>query len=299
MLPAALGNVFRAGGYQTVFGGKVHWPRPMTPESIGFEYIARDERGGLARECETFLKQKQDKPFLMVASFINPHDICYMAIDAHAKATGIPTPLAKSVVERERVAAASVLPAGVARADFFARYCPPLPANRGHTENEPGAFARLTGFRKHVREHWSAEESAHASLGLSPAGWKVDAQNCASAGLTARYGFATQHRSHLRQRSRRDVDSSHGFEHKSLPYEESARVPFIVSWPGHTPKGKVDRRHLVGSTIDLFPTLCDCAYSGAGEGLPGRGVRPIVEHWLGQQLAQGSRGGVWRLAYAA
>jgi arylsulfatase A-like enzyme len=54
-------------------------------------------------------------------------------------------------------------------------------------------------------------------------------------------------------------------------------VPFIVSWPGHTPKGKVDRRHLVGSTIDLFPTLCDYAQIPAPAGLPGRSVRPIVE----------------------
>jgi arylsulfatase A-like enzyme len=74
-----------------------------------------------------------------------------------------------------------------------------------------------------------------------------------------------------------DMDSAHGFEHKSLPYEESARVPFVVSWPGRTPAGRVDRTHLVGSTTDLFPTLCDYAGIQAPAGLPGRSVRPLVE----------------------
>lgn len=41
-LSAAMGHVFRAAGYRTVFGGKTHWPRPMTPESIGFEYLTRE-----------------------------------------------------------------------------------------------------------------------------------------------------------------------------------------------------------------------------------------------------------------
>ena len=73
-----------------------------------------------------------------------------------------------------------------------------------------------------------------------------------------------------------DMDSAHGFEHKSLPYEESARVPFIVSWPGRVPAGKVDRKHLVGSTIDLFPTLCDFAGITPPAGLPGRSVRNLA-----------------------
>ncbi|MBM3724030.1 MAG: DUF4976 domain-containing protein [Acidobacteria bacterium] len=74
-----------------------------------------------------------------------------------------------------------------------------------------------------------------------------------------------------------DMDSAHGFEHKSLPYEESARVPFVVSWPGHTPAGRVDKRHLISSCVDLMPTLCDYAGIAPPVGLPGRSVRPLVE----------------------
>ena len=161
VLPTALGHVFRAGGYRTAFGGKTHWPKPMTAESIGFEYITRDERNQLATECVRFLKAKQDKPFLLVASFINPHDICYVAIDAHTKAEGLPTALPKSIVEREYVAAASHLPAGAA--------CPPLPANYAATVGDAdgktsAAYgAALRQLRDHLPQG-SAERAAIEEL---------------------------------------------------------------------------------------------------------------------------------------
>jgi arylsulfatase A-like enzyme len=38
-------------------------------------------------------------------------------------------------------------------------------------------------------------------------------------------------------------------------YEGGIRVPFIVSWPGHIPEGKVDPESVVGG-VDLLPSLC-------------------------------------------
>ena len=37
-----------------------------------------------------------------------------------------------------------------------------------------------------------------------------------------------------------EMDASHKLEHKSMPYEEAMRVPFIVSRKGVTPAGRVD-----------------------------------------------------------
>ncbi len=269
VLPAALGHTMRAGGYRTAFGGKTHWPRPMTAESIGFEYITADERDALAGECVNFLKQKHDKPFFLVASFINPHDICYMAIDAYTKGSNLPAMYPKSVVERERVAAATKLFAGMDK-------CPPLPANHGATDIEPGAFSRLTGFRKYVREKWTAEEWRLHRWVYARLTEEVDAQIGRVLAALRETGldkntvviFTSDHG---------DMDSAHGFEHKSLPYEESARVPFVISWPGHVPAGRIDRKHLVGSTIDLYPTICDFAGVKAPAGLPGRSLRQVAE----------------------
>jgi choline-sulfatase len=272
----ALGNVFRKAGYQTVFGGKTHWPKPMTPESLGFEYISADERNELAGACSDFLRQKHEKPFLMVASFINPHDICYMAIDAYTKANQLAGMHPKAIVERECVAEASVLPDGVSREEFYAKHCPPIPANHGPTSEEPEALGRFGSFRGYVRKHWREEEWRLHRWVYARLTERVDAEIGRLLATLRETGldrntmvlFASDHG---------DMDAAHGFEHKSLSYEESARVPFIVSWPGHTPAGKVDRKHLVSSCVDLMPTLCDYAGIEPPPGLPGRSVRRIVE----------------------
>lgn len=268
-LPQCLGHLFRNAGYATVFGGKTHWPKPMTPASIGFDYLTADERDGLAGACVSFLKQKHEQPFLLVASFINPHDICYMAIDAHARATkpAVP-PLPKSVVERQRVQEASVVPPGAA--------LPPLPANHAPTTEEPAALGQYGGFRGWVRKNWQADDWRLHRWAYARLTERVDAEVGRVLDALRENGlerdtvvvFASDHG---------DMDAAHGFEHKSLPYEESARVPFIVSWPGRAPAGKVDRRHLVNSCVDLLPTLCDYAGITPPTGLPGRSVRPLVE----------------------
>ena len=74
-----------------------------------------------------------------------------------------------------------------------------------------------------------------------------------------------------------DLDAAHRLEHKSILYEEAARVPLIVSHRGVTPPGVVDREHLVSVGLDLIPTLCDFAGIDPPEGLLGRSVRPLAE----------------------
>jgi len=252
-----------------VFGGKTHWPKPMTPASIGFEYLAENERDELARKCATFLREKHTQPFLLVASFINPHDICYMAIDAYTKANNLPAMHPKSVKERECVAEALETPPGASH--------PPLPANHAPTTEEPAALGRYGSFRGYVRKHWTAEDWRLHRWAYCRLTERVDAEIGKVLAALRETGldrdtvvvFSSDHG---------DMDSAHGFEHKSLPYDESARVPFIVSSPGHAPAGRVDKRHLISSCVDLLPTLCDYAGIAPPAGLPGRSVRPLVEN---------------------
>jgi len=74
-----------------------------------------------------------------------------------------------------------------------------------------------------------------------------------------------------------DHDSSHHLEHKSILYEQAARIPFIMSYKGVIPAGTVDDTHLVSSGLDLLPTFCDYAGADVPEGLHGASVRPIAE----------------------
>jgi arylsulfatase A-like enzyme len=73
------------------------------------------------------------------------------------------------------------------------------------------------------------------------------------------------------------MDSAHKLEHKQVLYDESVRVPFIMSYKCRIPKGVVDDTHLVSNGLDLLPTLCDYAGIKTPEGLPGRSLRPLAE----------------------
>jgi arylsulfatase A-like enzyme len=74
-----------------------------------------------------------------------------------------------------------------------------------------------------------------------------------------------------------DLDAAHRLEHKSILYEEAARVPLIVRYPGWTKPGLVDTEHLVSVGLDLIPTLCHYAGIEPPEGLRGQSFRPLAE----------------------
>jgi choline-sulfatase len=63
-------------------------------------------------------------------------------------------------------------------------------------------------------------------------------------------------------------------------YDESARVPFIVSQKGRTRKGESDV--LVNTGVDMIPTLCDFAGITPPPHLPGRSLKAPA---LGKAMA--------------
>ena len=60
-------------------------------------------------------------------------------------------------------------------------------------------------------------------------------------------------------------------------YEESVRVPFIMSYKNVIPAGVVNGQHFVNNGIDLLPTLCDFAGIEIPQGLAGGSIRAIAE----------------------
>jgi choline-sulfatase len=276
----AMGRLLRDAGYRTVFGGKTHWMRGMSPKSLGFESLTGNQREELAEACAEFLKAEQEKPFLLVASFINPHDICYMAIDDYTRSAGEAVMYPKSRVERERLAAALEMPEGVSRDEFFQRLCPPLPDNYEVPVLEPECITeRYLGartFRKYARNTWSDERWRQHRWAYCRLTEMVDAHVAKvldalrSAGLEEEtvVVFTSDHG---------DLDAAHRLEHKSILYEEAARVPFLVSQKGVTKPGVVDDAHPVSVGLDLIPTFCDYAGIEPPEGLRGRSVRRLAE----------------------
>ena len=268
ILEHSMGRVFAKAGYETVYGGKVHLP--MTIEDTGFKYIQKDVGPELAETCAKFLRQPHDRPFLMVASFINPHDICFMAI-SDAKTPGKingPQPLIEALA----------LPKGMSRQEFFDKICPPLPVNYAIPQGEPEAIlaADTRSFRTYARNKWTDEQWRLHRWAYVRLTEHVDTHiNVVLAALREtgldKYTVVVFTSDHG------DMDASHHLEHKSVFYEEASRVPFIVSWQGVTKPGLVDRHHLVSTGQDLIPTLCDFAGLPVPSALKGRSVRALAE----------------------
>jgi arylsulfatase A-like enzyme len=73
-----------------------------------------------------------------------------------------------------------------------------------------------------------------------------------------------------------DGATSHQWAAKLSLYEESSKVPLVLSWKGHIPSGRKDLQHLV-SQIDILPTLCDYAGIDEKPSFTGESIRPIIE----------------------
>ena len=272
-----LGWLLRKAGYHAAYGGKVHLPGGLTPEDLGFDTISTDERDLLADACASFIGPERDHPFALVASFINPHDICHMAIRDFAETEQEKRLSRPDRIELREVDAALELPEGVGEDAFFAWHCPPLPGNFEIQTDEPEAIRLMQSrspFKRKARQNydersWRQHRWAYARLTE-----RVDGQ-------IGRVLKALENSGHTRDTlivftsDHGDMDASHRMEHKTAFYDEAARVPLLIATPSGTPTNVVDTR-LVSNGLDLLPTLCD--YAGA-EPPPGAGrsLRPLLE----------------------
>lgn len=258
----SMGKLMKRAGYDTFYGGKVHMCRSLVPRNAGYDEYYRDSRDELPTACVEFIKRRRDKPFFAVASFINPHDICF----AHKAHRGQKS----NVMDLYQKAAALPLDE-----------LPPLPANYGIQQNEPSAIqahlsARATTPTLTMREEYDEKawrinrwiyqrvtERVDGEIGRILNGLK-------KAGLedNTLIIFTSDHG---------NMDASHRLASKGMFYEESVGVPFILKFKGSIPAGHTDRKHLVSTGLDILPTICDYAGIDIPEHLLGRSLRRVAE----------------------
>ncbi len=278
-LQQSLGWQMQRAGYRTVYGGKVHLPR-MPLSAVGFENISNDERDDLAETCSQFLLNSPPEPFCMVASFVNPHDICYMAIRDSIRNESERDLIARGAVECRTLDEALERPAGVSEEEFFRDHCPQLPPNFEPQEDEPEIISlMLQGrpFRRNVRENWSAKRWREHRWAYARLTERVDAQIGRLLQALDESGLAYRTLVILTS-DHGDMDAAHRLEHKSTLYEQACRIPFIICPPGGSSGGgRVDEHHLVSNGLDLLPTACDYAGVDVPEELRGQSIRPLLE----------------------
>jgi len=280
MLDGGLGWLMRRAGYDTAYAGKEHLPARTSAEQVGFDYLTGDERYECAQACADYLRRPHEKPFCLVASFINPHDICMMAIRDSQQ-----TEMERGFVHKWCLHECDVLdealqrPEGVSEEEFFAEHCPPLPPNFEPQIDEPEAIQRLIEsrpFRLKARREWSDRRWREHRWAYARLTERVDAQIAQVLDALRESGheddtiviFTSDHG---------DNDASHRLEHKTVFYREAVRVPLIVAGPGVLARGALDTTHLTSNGLDLLPTLCDYAGVSVPTNLAGRSFRPIVE----------------------
>jgi hypothetical protein len=82
-----MGQYFQQAGYQTAYYGKSHLMYELgNVKESGFEkVIESDVDSVVSLDAVNFLKTKPAKPFLLVASFTNPHNVCEYARNLKGK----------------------------------------------------------------------------------------------------------------------------------------------------------------------------------------------------------------------
>lgn len=261
-----LAKVFRDHGYDTGYVGKWHLPRPLEDrEWSGFDFIAAppETKGdfNFPAPCAEFMLKERENPFLLVASFVNPHDICQWA--------------------RRHSGMEDDLPNGEIGPPPPPDRCPSLRANHAIPAGEPTAVrihqadpnmrhAYVTRdwpegddrWRQFLWGYYRMTELVDAYIGQV-----LDALRATGQEENTVVVFTSDHG---------DGMGSHRWNQKTIFYDEVSRIPFIVSWKGRTKPCGRNRSHLVNMGTDLFPTLFDFAGIEKPAGLHGVSAAPAA-----------------------
>jgi arylsulfatase A-like enzyme len=265
-----LGTYFRRAGYRTGYFGKWHLCADVKqPDAHGFAEIDVQQKDAVtADQAVAFLRaQPAGRPFLLVASFLNPHNIAEYTRGQPLSngPVGEPPPLAQ---------------------------LPPPPENLGAPVAEPDSMTL-------IRRGYHANRRLFPVGGFPPSVWqamrwgyyrmieKVDAEIGRVLDALREQGlegetlvvFVSDHG---------ECAGAHGLSQKTVFYEESVRVPLIVAAPGQTVARTSDAFVNIG--VDLLPTLLDFAGLARPAKLTGLSLRApaageTVPGWPDQVVA--------------
>lgn len=250
------GRLMKAAGYRTGYVGKWHIPLLTTDSARhGFQYMKNIQMrdwmdASTPADCAAFMKQNSRQPFFLIASFVNPHDICEWARGDDMKMDMLP-PMPDS------------------------SHWPGLPANFEIPQREPPV----------VREQQHSNYRTYPTLQWKPEQWRAYrwAYNRLTEQVDQYVGMVleTLRKYKLEDNTIVIFTSDHGdgyaahrWNQKQVLYEESASVPLIIAGPGVG--AGVTNDQLVCNGTDILPTLCDYAGAPKPGYLAGRSLQPLL-----------------------
>lgn len=226
-----------AGGTARVATGTGNYGGTLSWLAADGEDIEQTD-GKIAQEACRLLREHKDAPFFLAVGFFRPH-----------------TPY-------------------VSPKKYFGLYDPAkltLARNPdGDREGKPAAA--LTVFPPHhgmdEAQQRTVMQAYYASVSFMDAQFGVVLAELDRLGLASNtvVVFLSDHGYHL---------GEHGQWQKMTVFEESARVPLIVSAPGSKAAGKSSGR--VAELVDVYPTVADLCNLPAPKELEGTSLRPLLD----------------------
>lgn len=204
-----LGQMMSDGGYETAYAGKWHVHTNPLPakHAFGFERLHGFGDEGLAESVVEYLQRDHDKPFFLVASFNNPHNICQ-----YARQQNLPD----GEIEEVPLDSCPNLPTNFAIAPYDADVL----------ANERSMSYRLYSTENFTPDDWRRYRGAYYKMIEKVDGEigkivdEIDRQNLWKNTVII---FSSDHG---------DGMGAHHWNQKSALYEECANIPFVVCLPG-------------------------------------------------------------------
>lgn len=264
----SLGNQAKKAGYDTAFFGKWHiQDQTFTRDDSKYSGFDINEAGNDISSTDKaieYLSRKKSKPFLAVLSYYNPHDICEWG--------------RKKAGRKKRITMRN----GDVAINTPLDECPPLPDNYEINSDEAEAVSQRRKARSKglpnaqnmamsfTKDDWRQYRWAYnrlielADKQISRALKALDDNGLSQNTIII---FTSDHG---------DGAGAHRWHQKSILYEESCRVPFIISLPGKSRKNETDDR-LISIGIDIMATISDIAGVNMPQGpYYGKSALPFV-----------------------
>lgn len=194
--------------------------------------------GKIAQEACRLLRERKDQPFFLAVGFFRPH-----------------TPYVSPKKYFEKYPVSKIALAQV-----------PI----GDRETKPKAALTVSpphyGMEEDLQR--TVTQAYYASISFMDAQFGVVLAELDRLGLTKNtvVAFISDHGYHL---------GEHGQWQKMTVFEETARVPFIISAPGMKATGQSTSR--LAELVDVYPTIADLCGLQAPKELEGISLRPLLD----------------------
>jgi choline-sulfatase len=261
-LPAhmvCMGKHFKDAGYDTGYFGKWHLNiKSSDTARHGFDQTGVLKGNGadhnIPAPAIAFLHQKRDKPFLLVTSFTSPHDVCQL-------------------VRGQKIPGGPI-------GDFpNPEDCPPVPVNYEPPIDETDSMALMRRSYQATEMTPIADFDANKWRQMRWGYYRLIERADREIGKVLTALKETGHEQNtlvIFTADHGDCTGAHQFAQKTVFYDESSRIPLIVSYPGQITPGIT--RKLVNVGIDTLPTMMDFAGIRIPSQFKGRSLKPVCEN---------------------